>query len=324
MFEHSNKVPQTSVHPNYPELQLSKIIYGTWRLLDDREHECTPQRLLDRIKHCLAHGITTFDLADIYGGGQHQCEQMFGRALTLAPEIRSQMQLITKCGIVCPDDSGNSLKYYDTSRQYILRRVQESLQNVGCSYFDVLLIHRPDPFMDPRDTALAMHELREAGTVRYFGVSNFSCRQVEMLQSYLDEFDIKLVTNQIEMSPLHLEPLYNDVLEQCLQLRMKPMIWSPLAGGRIFRQQQLESSNVVDTERIERLRKCLKEMAAEVNCTADQLCYSWLMTHPSQPMPIVGSNKIERIDSAISAAKLHLSRKQWFRILEAANGQCVP
>lgn len=166
-----------------------------------------------------------------------------------------------------------------------------------------------------------MRELKQAGQVHFFGVSNFSASQVDLLQSRLD---FPLITNQIELSVLHTAPLFDGTLEQAQRLRMVPMIWSPLAGGKIF-------SNSTDTKHstdlaIDRVQLALKKVAKQLGegVTIDQVAYAWVLRHPSRPLPIVGSNDVKRIRVAADALKLKMDRQQWFTILEAQQGKETP
>jgi predicted oxidoreductase len=173
---------------------FSRLIYGTWRLADNNPELAKPESILQRIHACLDAGINTFDLADIYGG--YTYEKLFGDALSLEPSLRDRMQIITKCGIMieCEQKPGVYVKHYDTSYEHITASVDASLRNIGTNYVDVLLIHRPDPFMDVDQVVRAFVSLRESGKVRHFGVSNFTPSQFEMLKSRLDKVRIPLVT----------------------------------------------------------------------------------------------------------------------------------
>jgi predicted oxidoreductase len=142
-------VARAKIHPEGPE--LSRVIYGTWRIADSPDASTfSPEKIHARIRHCLDLGITTFDLADIYGGGKHQAERLFGAGLALEPALRSRMELVTKCDIrlVCDACPENTVKHYDTSRDYILQCVNDSLAAIGTTFVDVLLLHRPDPLMN--------------------------------------------------------------------------------------------------------------------------------------------------------------------------------
>ncbi len=301
-------VPQIDLTKNGP--RFSRIALGFWRLSDwglsDRE-------LLDLIRAGLDLGITTFDHADIYG--DHTCQELFGRALALEPALREKMQLVTKCGIMLasPNRPQHALKHYNTSRAHIMASVEESLQALGTDRVDVLLIHRPDLLMDPDEVAEAFTALRQSGKVLHFGVSNFTPSQFDLLASRLD---FALVTNQIEVSVLSLDLLHDGTVDQCLQKGIAPMVWSPLAGGRIFSEQ---------SERAARVRQALQAVGQELGgAPLDQVALSWVLTHPARFVPILGSGKIERIQSAVRAEALRLSREQWFAIWSASAGTPVP
>ena len=301
-------VSQIDLAKNGP--RFSRIALGFWRLGDwgfsDRE-------LLDLIRAGLDLGITTFDHADIYG--DHTCQELFGRALALEPALREKMQLVTKCGIMLasPNRPDHALKHYDTSRAHIMASVEESLQALGTDRVDVLLIHRPDLLMDPDEVAEAFTSLRQSGKVLHFGVSNFTPSQFDLLASRLD---FALVTNQIEVSVLSLDLLHDGTVDQCLQNGIAPMVWSPLAGGRIFSEE---------SERAARVRQALQAVGQELGgAPLDQVALSWVLTHPARFVPILGSGKIERIQSAVRAEALRLSREQWFAIWSASAGTPVP
>ncbi|MBD1380869.1 aldo/keto reductase [Metabacillus arenae] len=292
------------------DLSFSRIIHGLWRLAD---WNYSSEGTLSLIEQCMDQGITTFDHADIYGG--YTCEALFGQALALKPSLREKMEIVTKCGIklVTENRPEHKVKHYDTSKEHIIRSVEQSLKNFQTDYIDVLLIHRPDPFMDSQETAEAFQELKKSGKVRHFGVSNFKRSQLNLLQSFL-EFD--LVTNQIELSPYELENFEDGTLDLCQEIRLAPMAWSPLAGGKIFSAQD---------EKAARLRMKLTELKNELNAAGiDEVIYGWLLAHPARIMPIVGSGKIDRIQSAVSSQKIKLTRQQWFDVLSASMGYEVP
>ncbi|WP_350019995.1 aldo/keto reductase [Priestia flexa] len=291
------------------DLKFSRIIHGLWRLADWNLSTSDTQTLIEQ---CLEKGITTFDHADIYG--DYSCEGLFGQALAQKPSLRESMQLVTKCGIKLTSDKypERKINFYDTSKQHIINSANQSLKNLNTDYVDVLLIHRPDPFMDPQEVADAFIQLKEEGKVRYFGVSNFKRSQFDLLQSFLP---FPLITNQIEISPTYLNHFEEGTIEQCQQHKIAPMAWSPLGGGSIF---------TAEDERSIRVRNKLIEIGEEIGAKSlDQVAYAWLLAHPATIMPIVGSGKMNRIDAAIDALDLKMNRMQWFQILEASKGRPV-
>lgn len=288
---------------------LSRVVAGMMRL---REWGMDTAALLDFIHECLDLGITTFDHADIYGS--YTCEALFGRALAAEPSLRNRLELVTKCGIQLqsPNRPETRVHHYDTSREHIIASAESSLRNLRTDFLDLLLVHRPDPLMDADEVAEALMSLRASGKVRHAGVSNFMPWQFDLLQSRLD---FPLVTNQIELSVLHLDPLHDGTLDQMQRLRVAPMAWSPVAGGRLFDSQ---------IERARRVRTALESIGREMGASVDQVAMAWLMRHPARVLPVLGTGKIERLREAVAAEGVTLDRQQWFTIWEASAGKEVP
>lgn len=286
---------------------FSRLIFGVWRI---GQWGLDPQGLAALIEGCLDLGIDTFDLADIYHG--YRCEPMFGVALRAVPTLKARLRLISKCGIA-PINASRPLtrvQHYNTSREHIVASVNTTLAALGVERLDLLLIHRPDPLMDADDVAAAFGELHRSGKVAAFGVSNFLPHQLDLLQSRLEQ---PLVTNQVELSLLRPEPLFDGTLDQAQRLRMRPQAWSPLGGGRLS-LEPVESS----------LGRVLAQLGQELDATPEQLAIAWLLKHPAQIHPVLGSGKLERIRLMVKAADLALDRQHWFQLLEAARGFPVP
>ena len=168
-------------------------------------------------------------------------------------------------------------------------------------------------WVDADEIAATFNSLHDAGKVRYFGVSNFTPSQFALLQSRLD---VPLVTNQIEFSVLHPEPLFDGTLDQLQQRRVAPQAWSPYAGGRIFNGEDAQAQRVRDT---------LAALSAKYNDAApDHLALAWLLAHPTRVQPVLGTGKLARVDSALKALDITLERDDWFALLEASQGAPVP
>ncbi|MFZ4400541.1 MAG: aldo/keto reductase [Bacteroidales bacterium] len=291
-------------------LELSRIIHGHWRLLN---WGITDQELLSLCMQCIESGVTSFDHADIYG--KFSCEKLFGNALSIKKDIRAQIQIITKCGIQPISDKipFRKIGYYNYSYEHIISSVDNSLNNFRTDYIDLLLLHRPSPFLNPEEVARAFSKLKQSGKVLEFGVSNFLPQQYEMLNSYLDD---KLVTNQLEISPFCLDHFENGNIDFSLQQKIKPMAWSPLAGGELLQPK---------TEKGQRILKCLHEVALELNINnIDTVIFAWLLKHPASIVPITGSGKIKHIKNAVEALNIDMSIEQWFKIYIASVGKALP
>lgn len=285
---------------------FSRLILGTWRI---GAWELDPVGVARLVEGCLDLGIDTFDLADIYES--YACEAMFGAALDAVPGLRSRIRIISKCGIalVKPNRPLHRVQHYDTSRAHIVASAEHSLSALGVERLDLLLIHRPDPLMDADEVAEAFGQLRREGKVAAFGASNFLPHQFELLQSRLDQ---PLVTNQLEVSLLHTGPLFDGSLDQAQRLRFRPQAWSPLGGGRLSREPDSP------------LGRALARLGRDLGATPEQLAIAWLLRHPAQIHPVLGSGKLERIRLLAEAQTLHLDRQSWFELLEAAVGHKVP
>ena len=290
--------------------KISRIVQGHWRL---NEWNKSPQELLKLSKQAFDLGITTFDHADIYG--DYTCEQLFGNALALDTSFRKKIQIVTKCGIKLLSDKfpKRTLKTYDYSYKHIISSVEKSLENFRTDYIDILLLHRPSPFFNPVEVAKAFDDLKTQGKVLYFGVSNFTPQQIGTLQKFSKQ---PLITNQVEISPYCLEHFDNENINYFLKHQIKPMAWSPLAGGQLLKPT---------TQKGERVLKALQQVANELDITSiDSIIYAWLLNHPAIIIPVVGTGKIERLNRAVDALSIKLSLEQWFKIYVASTGKKLP
>ncbi|CRL14062.1 aldo/keto reductase [Phaeobacter italicus] len=289
-----------------PGLSLSRLVYGMWRLGDDSD--TSTAHVEAKINACLEQGITTFDQADIYGG--YAAEGILGQAIKANPALRAQMEIVTKCDIVAPMGryADKRVKYYDTSRAHILSSVDTSLQEMAVDHIDLLLIHRPDPLMDHRETGAVLDEVVASGKVRAVGVSNFRPWDWELLQSAMKT---PLATNQIEISLSEIRPFTNGDLAFHQRQDHPLMAWSPLGGGGLM----TSSGGVADR---------LDAIASQQGVDRAAVAIAFLLRHPAHILPVLGTNNLDRIKRASDALKVDLDRETWFSLYEAALGQEVP
>ncbi len=287
------------------DLSFSRIVYGMWRLGDDSD--TSPAHVQAKVEACLAQGLTTLDQADIYG--DYGAEALLGAAFKAAPNLRDQVEIVTKCDIVAPIGkfSDKRVKYYDTSRDYILASVDNSLKMMNTDRIDLLLIHRPDPLMDHHETGAALDEVVAAGKVRSVGVSNFRPWDWSLLQSAMKQ---PLVTNQIEISLLHHKPFTNGDVAFHQQHGQPLMAWSPLGGGSLFQNAAVMAK--------------LGEVAQAQGVDETAVAVAWLLAHPARIMPVMGTNNISRIKALSDALKVEIDRETWFDLYTAALGFEVP
>jgi predicted oxidoreductase len=292
-----------------PDFSISRIVHGHWRLND---WNLSPQELLTFSKKAVELGVTTIDHAAIYG--DYSCEKQFGEALKLDPSFRKKIEIVTKCGLnlISSKFPERTIKHYDFSYQHIVSSAENSLKQFGIEQIDVLLLHRPSPLYNPHAVARAFTDLKNAGKVAHFGVSNYTPQQFSTLNSFLTD---KLITNQIELSPYNLEHFDNGNIDFLIQNNVKPMAWSPLAGGKLLTETN---------DKALRIQKVLAKIAKQKNDAAiEEIAYSWLLKHPVEIIPIVGSGKFERLTYAVNALQIDLSTEEWFEIYQAIIGKPV-
>ena len=287
------------------EVSLSRIVYGMWRLGDDKN--TSPNHVRAKIDASLDQGITSFDQADIYGG--YEAEEILGNALS-GSTLRNKMEIVTKCDIIAPVGryADARLKYYDTSRAHILASVDHSLRLMGTDHIDLLLIHRPDPMMDHHETGAALDEAIASGKVRSVGVSNFRPYDWELLQSAMKN---QLVTNQIELSVLAHDSFVNGDVAFHQRIGTPLMAWSPLAGGALFSGDHPDVMSV------------LSNVASQNNVDETAVAIAWLLAHPSRILPVIGTNSLERIKGMSAALDVKMDRQTWYEIYTASLGREV-
>jgi predicted oxidoreductase len=286
-----------------PGIEFSRIVYGMWRLCDD---DTSPAHVQAKVEACVEAGITTLDQADIYG--DYGAEAVLGAAFKAAPHLRDRVEIVTKCDIVAPAgrNARARVKHYDTSRPYIETAIDTSLGDMGIERIDLLLIHRPDPLMDHRETGEALDAAVAAGKVRAVGVSNFRPWDFTLLQSAMET---PLVVNQIELSLAAIAPFTNGDLAFLQERDIRPMAWSPLGGGALLGEGAAA--------------RALAEMAKAKGCTPDALAVAWLLRHPARILPVMGTNRLERIARLGEAFDIPLDREDWYLLYTAALGREV-
>jgi predicted oxidoreductase len=319
--EGSNVAPPLQTMSDIPigrsSLRCSRLAYGCWRIAPTEEAGRTTGRAA--VLAAFEAGYTLFDHADIYCDGR--AEEAFGRVLKEASGLRERVLLATKCGIRKQGDPAAGAPFrYDFSRDHIVGSCEASLKRLGVEVIDLFQLHRPDWLGDPQEVAAAFSDLKEAGKVREFGVSNFSPSQVTLLQRACP---MPLVVNQVEISLACLERFTDGTLGQCLAEKITPLAWSPLGGGQLAG----EGKDLLPWQEKYQTQGIVAELDAQAKVrgtTRSVVALAWLLRHPAGIVPIVGSTSPQRIQEATGAVGLELTREDWYRLLEAARGERLP
>ena len=285
-------------------LSVFPLAWGMWRLARPDGHDDIGA-VIARIEAALEAGITLFDTADIYGAGEPigfgGAEVLFGKALALRPDLRAKMVIATKGGI-WPGWP------YNSGAGYLGPAIDASLARLGVDGVDLYQIHRRDFLTHPRDVAAALVAMVEAGKARHIGVSNYSPAEAEALQAFLP---FPLVSTQPEFSSARWHPLYDGTLDQAMAREMCVLAWSPLGGGRLADGQHPAATLLAD-------------QGAKFGVDAAAAALSWIMVHPANIVPIVGSQTPERILHSRDAFQIAWTRNEWYAVLEASRGERMP
>lgn len=309
----------------------SRLVFGCMGLGGDWEQSATTEEQRQKgyraIDAALEQQINIFDHADIYTRGK--AELVFGDYLRVNSGLRDKIILQSKCGIRFSDevDPGR----YDFSADYIVKSVEGSLKRLQTDYLDILLLHRPDPLMQPEEVAAAFATLRQSGKVRYFGVSNFGWPQMQWLQQALPD---SLIVNQLQMSLGNIDWLEQNILtgmpqgashhfgygtvEYCQQNNVQIQAWGSLAqglfsgGAKPTTTAQMMTANKVT------------ELAEMYQTTSDAVVLSWLMRHPANIQPVIGTINPARIAACADALQVQLTREHWYALYVATRGAALP
>ena len=311
------------------DLTVSRIAYGCMKIGGTWDHapissevEATAR---DTVSAALDCGINFFDHADIYTAGKS--ETLFGRILKSTPGLRDRIVLQSKVGIRFANDaylSGEPARY-DFSHDHILRSTEAILARLGIDHLDILLLHRPDPLVEPAEVARAFDSLHRSGKVRHFGVSNHTPAQIKLLRHYVRQ---PLVVNQLEFSlaqpALVVEGflanragataeanLAAGTLDYCRRHEISVQAWSPVGGGKLLNPDHPAAAFIAG-------------LAADKKISPEAVLLAWILRHPAGIQPVIGTTKAARVRASAQADDINLTREEWYALLAAARGQKVP
>lgn len=298
----------------YDAFDASQIALGCMRIASKSADEVE-----NLVKTAMEAGINYFDHADIYGGGKS--EELFGEVLQRHPDLREKMLIQTKCGI--------RQGFYDFSRDHILSSVENSLNRLQTSYIDVLLLHRPDTLMDPKEVADAFDMLYEAGKVKYFGVSNMNVMQMELLQKYC-KYPLKV--NQLQFNPVNAT-----MVDAGINVNMNNEGAVDRDGGILeyarlnditiqpwsIMQASWEKGTFLDHPDYKELNETLERIGKKYGISKAAVNIAWILRHPANMQAIAGTTNPEHLLELCKGAEVTLTRQEWYEIYLSA-GKMLP
>lgn len=264
-----------------------------------------------KVEAAIEAGMTLVDTADVHGydgdAGFGDAEWLLGQVLAAAPDLRDRIVLATKGGIRPPVP-------YDQEPDQLVRACEASLRRLRVDHVDLYQVHRPDLLTHPRDLAATLDQLVDRGLTRAVGISNFTVAQTEALMVHLRH---PVVTSQPQFSALVTDPLTDGTLDLCMREDLTPLAWSPLAGGRLTEVEPRDP-------RARRVAAVLDRLAEREGTTRAVVALAWLLAHPAGVVPIVGTQRPERLHHLSTATSVALDRTDWYRVLTASRGERLP
>jgi len=285
--------------------KVSPAIYGFYRW--ETEVNNTAETMEKIINLCLELGINSFDHADVYGS--YKCEELFGKVMERKSFKREDIVLFTKCGLrlVDPGQPDVTVKHFDTSKEHILKSVDNSLRKLKTDYIDIFLLNHLDHISNLEETAYTLRQLKESGKIKNVGVANFSVFQHQLLAAYLN---MPIVTNHIELNLLNTSAIDNGQLDFIKQRYMRPLASSPLAAGRIANGKDELANNV---------RVQLKELSVKYNADIESIAVAWLVKLGA--LPLIGTTSEQRIRNIVSSFDIKLDNQDWYKLYNASKGE---
>ena len=317
------------------DLNVTRIAYGcmplggSWDAAPVQAE--TRTKAMTAVHAALDAGINFFDHADIYCRGKS--EEVFSALWAEQPNLREKIFVQSKCGIRFEGDPEPGFpQRFDFSYAHIIEAVEGSLQRLKTDYLDVLLLHRPDPLVEPEEVAKAFDELHAAGKVRHFGVSNHTAAQIELLRKFVTR---PLIFNQVELNIVHAHlfdegvifnqdkpdrPVRNHgTIEYCRQHDITLQAWGPLANGRLS-----GSTRRPLTDAETQAKAAVADLAQQKGVSAEAIVIAWILRHPAKIQPIIGTTNPDRIRASVQADGITLTREEWYRLYIAGRGERMP
>ncbi len=274
------------------------------------------------VRAAVEGGITFFDTADVYNGGQS--EVLTGRLLRRLFGTREEFVVATKVwGKTMEGENG-----YGLSRKHILASIDESLARLELDYVDLYQIHRWDPFTPIEETMDALHDVVRAGKARYIGASSMYAWQFAKAQRAGERLGTRFVSMQNHYNLLYREE-EREMIPQCIDQGVGVIPWSPLARGMLAGNRTRSGEKLTTRANTDTfgdylykpevdfavVDRCV-EVAAERGVPSAQVALAWLLGKPGVTAPIVGATKLQHLSDALAAEQLSLSEEEIGRLEE--------
>ena len=302
-------------------LRVSRVVLGMMSFGKDpgRQWALDEDAAEPIVRRAVEGGITFFDTADVYNGGQS--EVVTGHLLLKLFGMREEYVVATKVfGDTMPGENGHGL-----SRKHVLASIDASLDRLGLDYVDLYQIHRWDPLTPIEETMEALHDVVKAGKTRYIGASSMYAWQFAKAQRVAPT---SFVSMQNHYNLVYREE-EREMIPQCVDQGVAVLPWSPLARGLLAGNRTREGERLTTRARTDEFGETLyrpevdfavvdrvAEVASARGVSSARVALAWLLHKPAVTAPIVGATKVEHLEDALGAEALSLTDDEIARLEE--------
>jgi aryl-alcohol dehydrogenase-like predicted oxidoreductase len=315
-------------------LVCSALGFGTWELSTTQYGAIDVAQASDAVAMAIDYGITLFDTAEVYG--PFHSEELLGKALG---NRRHEIILVTKVGFTYEFDQSsgvNKISGRNSKPDYIIERTEGCLRRLNTDVIDLMLIHWPDHATPFEESIGALEELKTAGKIRHYGVSNFTVEMMERCEAVGH-----LAANQVGYH-LFDRRMEAQVLPYCLAQQIGFMAYGSLAFGLLTGAFTPETTFVDWDWRSKgsafglplferehflkelRVTQRLQEFAADHGRTVAQLALAWVTGHPAVSVALVGMRNEQELAENVKAVEWTLSEADRATIDQIFADEAVP
>lgn len=311
---------------------MGNVGYGAMGLAAFYGEPADQKTVNEILSECIKQGVTMIDTADVYSPPQNKKngynEEQIGQFFKDVPGSREKIFLATKFVNLWSQEGGMIQK---GDREYCLQACEDSLKRLGVDHIDLYYAHRVDPKVDVTETVGAMKELKDAGKIKYIGVSEYNIDQLTRANkvAHIDAV-------QIEFSPWTPEIVSNGILKWCEENGTDVIAYSPLGRGMLTGQyKSVEDFDQNDFRRHnprfqgENFKKNLvlvddiKKIADKKGVTPSQIALAWVLSKSERIIPIPGTKKIKYLHENIEGARVKLDAAEIKEIDQVINSFSV-
>ena len=329
-------------------LKVSTLCLGTMNFGEvvGPQAQCSEETAFAILDRFVAAGGNFIDTADVYQKGES--ERILGRWLAKHADIRHKLVVATKCrGVVDPAGAGpNDL---GLSRSHIVKAVADSLERLQLDYIDLLQCHVWDAGTPVEETIRALADLVTAGKIRYWGYSNVTGWQLQLIIDTCKRLNVALPASLQQQYSLMCRQTEWEVVDVCLHNNIGFCPWSPLKGGwlsgKVDRvtgcpagsrmawaeatgsstQSGPSFSAFKDDEKTWALIDGLRAVAKEVgeHVSVPQVAIRWLLQRRVVTSVVIGAKSVAQLEDNLKAATISLSDAQ-VKVLDALSHVAAP